>query len=52
MMWLGGYTLRLARSAGGTSRQRAGIFAASGDALIAKDGAVIAGTTYRAWLAR
>lgn len=31
----------------------AGIFAAaSGDALIAKDGAVIAGTTYREWLAR
>jgi uncharacterized protein YbjT (DUF2867 family) len=31
----------------------AGIFAAvSGDALIAKDGAVIAATTYREWLAR
>ncbi|HEX4290300.1 MAG TPA: LysR family transcriptional regulator, partial [Trebonia sp.] len=31
----------------------AGIFAAaSGDALIAKDGAVIAETTYREWLAR
>jgi hypothetical protein len=31
----------------------AGIFAAvSGDALIAKDGAVIATTTYREWLAR
>jgi len=26
--------------------------AASGDALIAKDGAVIAKTTYREWLAR
>ncbi len=32
---------------------KAGIFAAvSGDALIAKDGAVIATTTYREWLAR
>jgi uncharacterized protein YbjT (DUF2867 family) len=32
---------------------RAGLFAAvSGDALIAKDGAVIAKTTYREWLAR
>jgi uncharacterized protein YbjT (DUF2867 family) len=31
----------------------AGMFAAvSGDALIAKDGAVLAGTTYREWLAR
>jgi hypothetical protein len=31
----------------------AGLFAAvSGDALIAKDGAVIAKTTYREWLAR
>jgi len=31
----------------------AGMFAAaSGDALIAKDGAVIAKTTYREWLAR
>jgi hypothetical protein len=31
----------------------AGVFAAaSGDALIAKDGAVIAKTTYREWLAR
>jgi hypothetical protein len=31
----------------------AGLFAAvSGDALIAKDGAAIAKTTYREWLAR
>jgi len=31
----------------------AGLFAAaSGDALIAKDGAVIARTSYREWLAR
>jgi hypothetical protein len=31
----------------------AGMFAAaSGDALIAKDGAIIAKTTYRQWLAR
>ena len=31
----------------------AGVFAAvSGDALIAKDGAVLAATTYREWLAR
>jgi hypothetical protein len=33
--------------------KRAGTFAAaSGDALIAKDGAVIAKTAYREWLAR
>ncbi|MGW0063031.1 SDR family oxidoreductase [Streptosporangium sandarakinum] len=32
---------------------RAGMYAAaSGDALVAKEGAVIAGTTYRQWLAR
>ena len=31
----------------------AGLFAAAeGDALIAKDGAIIAKTTYREWLAR
>ena len=30
----------------------AGVFAAAGDALIARDGAVIAKTTYREWLAR
>ena len=49
----GAAAANLARAAAGARPlRRAGMFAATGDALIAKDGAVIAKTTYREWLAR